>query len=476
MSSNQESKEIISLLQKNWSNLEAVIQSVNEVTGFSEFCLAYRGSMVQGHAGVSVLIREQKVHQVVAFFNNFLSQVFINEDTGNSLLLTLEKAINTALYYSYFDGDRNFQFRTFIHFLQIDSFEFSVQARDLPVKILVNEFGFSLSLDGRFSKFPERFSIAKVLGLSQFWPDGEPSSLQTESALQKVRALQQEFCLLIDEWEHLNSILAVEQFELRKLQGSDPDEVLEKMKSIAKKRDGLALWCIESTADFQVFLSQLKSAKSLSSDLCSEINALDALILAGVQKYLLPASVSRHVYSQPVLVELLRWARARMAHEPDDLYLQFAEATVSIAIGAPVLNLKITEFLSKRSSDWVLSAEPSAAIKAVAWALSPAEHLFFTAALVVALECKTAPQPIDSYWLHTIASVIEMPGTFPCDQKTQSISKSLEEATQSLIGRALDAVDNATCNGDEELQRTKIYIKEFLSSKSAALHLGGPEN
>ena len=77
MSSNQESKEIISLLQKNWSNLEAVIQSVNEVTGFSEFCLAYRGSMVQGHAGVSVLIREQKVHQVVAFFNNFLSVTFL---------------------------------------------------------------------------------------------------------------------------------------------------------------------------------------------------------------------------------------------------------------------------------------------------------------------------------------------------------------------------------------------------------------
>lgn len=473
MSPKQESKEIINKLLKNWSSLEGAIHSISAVDGFSEFCSMYRGSVVPGWSGVSVLVREQKVQLVVRFFQDFFNQFMNDENLSDAHLLTLERAINTALYYTYFEDDRNFQFRTFIHFLQIDSFDFSVQAGAANVYVSVNEYGFSIRLDERFSKFPERFSIARVLGLTHFKLPNEHSSVNEKDSFDKVRAVQREFCLLIDEWEHLNSILAVEQFALRKLQTSESEQFREKMSSISTMRDGLALWCLQSTADFQSFLSILKSSERLSADLLSEISALDALILSGVQKYLLPASVSRHVYSQPVLVEFLRWVRARMEHESDDLYLHFSETVVSLAVGEQLPNMKIPKVLMSRSSDWVLSAEPSAVIKAVAWGLSPQEHRFFVAALIVALDCKTAPQPLDSYWLHTIASVVEMPGTFPCEQKTESSSEFSNGLTESLISKAQCAVEKAICNNDEELQQTKRYIGEFLSANPEGHVEGG---
>ncbi|MEY2986850.1 MAG: hypothetical protein RJB13_371 [Pseudomonadota bacterium] len=465
VSSKEESKEIISLLRKNWVQFETVIHSISDVAGFSEFCAAYRGSVVSGHPGVSVLIREQKVQLIVRFFQDFLNQIVIEVELDDETLLIVERAVNTALYYAYFEGDRNFQFRTFIHFLQIDSFEFLVQIGVEKVQITVNEYGFSFSKAGRFSPFPERFSIAKVLGLNNYDSGAKRSLLDDKVVFDKVRVLQREFCLLIDEWEHLNSILAVEQFALRKLQSSEPEEVSVKMNSISQMRNGLAFWCVQSTADFQTFLSQLKSAGRLSDDLRAEISALDSLILSGVQKYLLPASVSRHVYAEYVLVEFLRWVRARMEHEPDDLYLHFAEATFSLATGKAIPNLNISKILVSRSSDWVLSADPSAVIKAVAWVLSPLEHRFFTAALTVALDCKTAPQSLDSYWLHTIASVIEMPGTFPREQKTHLSAEFSKDGIESLIPRALNAVENAMCINEEELQQTIRYIKEFLRSE-----------
>lgn len=463
MSLRDGSKYLIALLHESWSSFEELIHSVSSIEGFSEFCRAYRGSVVAGSSQVSVLIREQNVQNVVRFFQQLLEKFSSRGVLAEEHLSLLEKSVNTALYYAYFDGDRNFQFRTFLHFLQIDSFDFSIQVANETVRIHVNELGFSFKIENPFSKFPERFSVATVLGLSEADFSSELSDENYASTFARVRAVQREFFLLIDEWEHLNSILAVEQFELRKLQSTEPEEASEKLKSIAARRDGLAQWCIESTADFQSFLSRLRSVENLTGDLRAEVDALDALILSGVQKYLLPASVSRHVYSHQVLAELLRWVRARKEHDPDDLYLHFADVTFSLALGFQIHDFKIPSLLTGRSSDWVLSAEPSAVIKAASWGLSPKEHHCLTLAYIVALDCKTAPQPLDSYWLHTIASVIEMPGTFSCPQKGESASEQVSRLPEVLVERALNAVENALHNDEEELQQTKRYIKEFLN-------------
>lgn len=458
----QEIKKLIALLQRNWSALENIVRSVDSLDGFSEFLASYRGSAVSSQTDVNSEHREEKVQQIVGFFQRFFSQIEIAGELECQHLVALEKALNTALYYAYFNNDRNFQFRTFIHFLQIQSFDFSVRFGTAEIRILVNEFGFSITLDDAFSAFPKRFSLARVNGLSHFQRVSEPSPDSEVAVFEKIRTLQREFCFLIDEWEHLNSILAVEQFALRKSQSLESQDARKKMSVISEKRDGLALWCIESTADFQDFLSRVKEVEGLSMDVHSEVDALDALILSGVQKYLLPASVSRHVYGKDVLNELWRWVRVRKRNEPDDLYLHMADFAFSLALGLKSGELEIYKMLSGRSSDWVLSADPSAVIKAVAWGLSSKEYKCLTIALIVALDSKTSPQSLDSYWLHTIASVIEMPGTFACAQKLDSSSEVLEDLPQILIDKALGAIDKSMQNVDEELQQVGSFIKEHL--------------
>lgn len=459
-----EIKTVLIQLQAHWAYLGRIIQSVETVDGFSRFLTLYRGTVSHDCVLAPEAERDSRIQLIIEFFQRLFEQFSDFGQIDEQHLEVLEKGLNTSLYYSYFANDRNFQFRTFIHFLDVESFDFSIEFKGSPIRFWVNEFGFALSMNDEFGVFPRRFPLANVCEASRIISKIQMNPDEIHVALNRVQLIQREFCLLIDEWEHLNSIIAVEQFAMRKSAPSDSETALKKMALINAKRDGLAQWCVDSTAGVQEFISQLNRTESLTPDLVSEIEALDALVLSGVQKYLLPASVSRHVYAPEVLHELRRWVKARKLDEPDDLYLQFADICFSLALELQPEDIRIETLLSGRSSDWVLSADPSTAIKAVAWGLTPREHRYMTIALIVALELKTLPQNVDSYWLHAIASVIEIPSTFSCELKPRATCSDFEVVPDTLRQKAIQAMERVVQFAQGEELKVVNYIMEYLQS------------
>lgn len=459
-----EIKTVLVQLQTHWARFGKIIQSIETVDGFPHFLALYRGSASHDWSGAPEVERDSRIQLIVAFFHELFEQFSGFTQIDGQHLEALEKGLNTSLYYSFFSNDRNFQFRTFIHFLGVESFDFSIDFRDVSIRFWVNEFGFALSLDDNFRAFPRRFSLANVCKVNCYDGQLQISPDKMQDAVNRIQVIQREFFLLIDEWEHLNSILAVEQFALRKLASGDSDKTKEKLALINAKRDGLAQWCIDSTAGIQEFIYQLNRIENPTADLVAEIEALDALVLSGVQKYLLPASVSRHVYTPAVLQELIRWVKARKQVESDDLYLQFAEISFSLALELEPESNRVESLLNGRSSDWVLSADPSTPVKAVAWGLTPREHRYLTTALIVALELKTRPQNLDSYWLHAIASVIEIPNTFPCEITKRATFTTFEFVPDTLTHRAIQAMERASQFAQGEELRAAKYIMEYLQS------------
>lgn len=458
-------------LRENWKNFEKLFLSVAEYPDFDEFLATYRGHS----AGFEVLQQKEKCDLFLSALIQLLRECFLSEAIeteiiGNAELKVFESAINTALYYWNDQRDRNFQFRTVVHFLGLPSESRAIDLPSQKFNIQVSEWGIGFSLDHSFSSFPQRTSIARVCGLKNLKMMLPLSAEDSTDLFVKTRLLQREFCLLIDEWEHCNSILAVQQFSLRKYSQSESEMAQLVMRRISETRNGLARWCAESAADFQKFVGRARSFPLLNSDILSELQALDALLLSGFQKFLLPGSVSRHLYTEEVIVEYLRWTRERITSHQDDLFAHVAELSFSVALNEKADISILIEFISGRSFDWLLSADPSAVVKSVCWGMSSEEHCFFTALLVVILDAKLAPQILDSHWLQTIAGLVEMSGTFPQKQKLNTTLVLDSEVLEQLNQRALEIIERCLSRSRDDALKAALFVQEFLNS---ALHKSG---
>jgi len=458
-------KRLLEGLRHNWSAFSKSLASVEQHPQFNDFLSQYRG-----HAeSVPVESREPLrafflAHWKSSFIECFNQAALTAEDLSEEFLKEFEASFNMVVHYWLGRNDRNFQFRTVVHFLGLADAQFAFEVGEGRFSFRVSEWGLSFSQRGLFDAFPRRHSLARVCGVSSFVENAEPSLPDEQKLFRTIRILQREFCLLMDEWEHCNSILAVKQFSIRKLHQTDPEQGQAILMEIASVRNALARWCVRSAADFQKFIARLGGRKSLHADVAAELSALDSLVLAGFQKFLLPASVSRHVYSNDVLIECLNWVDARLEIHPDDLFSLIGALVFHAALNREGDANALCERILGRSFEWTLSADPSAALKSVCWGLTRFEHRFFSAALVVVLDSKLAPSILDSHWLQTLASVVEMPGTFPLPDKTISDLKIASDNFEKIQSRAVSTLERCCAQSRDEALQAARFVLEFLRS------------
>ncbi|MEY3903673.1 MAG: hypothetical protein RL189_2979 [Pseudomonadota bacterium] len=481
------SQRIANGLQTRWQTFEALLLSVSENHLFPDFLSRYKGIPeplpVDAHRG-------QIAHRVTDAVKDILLGIFqdalsgdarVEVDAWQECLRSAEGALNLALYFFHAPDERNFQFRTVVHFADVSPDAILLSEQGVPdFFVRITEWGVQLSPSDSFSPFPFRFSLAKACGLSsECWQT--PTEISSVRAcLAQLRVIQREFCQLIDEWEHCNAILAVRQFALRKLPPEQQPHAQIILSEIGRARDQLACWCAGSAADLQAFLVNGFSAGELHADLRAELQATDALLLSGFQKFFLPASVSRHVYGAEVIGEFQRFNNERLRAEPDDLYCMISAVAFSIALGEPCDWQRIFSHLAQRSFYWSLSADPSAAVKSVAWSFSPAEHQLLVALLTLAYYYKREPDRLDEYWLYAIASVAEMPATFARAQAKRNYFPSGLDAQLKLTKQALECLrhfepemtaahlDDVSSgdHGEDGAPATYRYVAEFLRAQT----------
>lgn len=453
-------------LQRNWPKFEDILNSVVENAEFRGFLESYRGHHDNSTPEHRLTLRNIFLAELKNFYCDCLSQYSgFSIPLSESFLKDFESAVNTALYYWHGLGDRNFQFRTIVHFLGISPEPLQVSSDTTSLSMLVNEWGIGFSQEQSFFEFPRRASLARVCGITSLKLKLPLDENDKAVLFAKARLLQREFCLLIDEWEHCNSILAVKQFALRKMPQGELSLAHSKMQEISRTRDELAKWCVSTAADFQLFISRAIAIPSLDSDIKAEVKALNALVLSGLQKFLLPASVSRHVYSSDVLSEVMRWVGFRLSTEPEDMFTLISELAFSTALNKRIDAAKILHILNGKSFDWILSADPSAAVKSVCWGLTRFEHRLLTVLLIIVIDSKVTPHYLDSHWIHTIASVVEMPGTFSVPEKTDSTLQCDLEQFGLFNSRAIAAIEKSLANSRDDALKTSQFIKEFLLSE-----------
>ena len=203
-------RKIVIEIENEFSTFEEYLLSPVQFTEFRHFLAKYRGmpDSDRHHSYDREQSAKQTAENIVNFFINIFSKNGLADADENEIIFILseiEKIVNLTLYYWFGLNDRNYQFRTLIHFYEIDGIGSVFLTKNK------HDFAVSLSEDGlRFgladsAHEPKCMPVSKVCGLFSF----DKSSKERE-LFARIRTIQREICLLLDDWEHLNSILAVE--------------------------------------------------------------------------------------------------------------------------------------------------------------------------------------------------------------------------------------------------------------------------
>lgn len=463
---------IASAAGSGWTAFEKQLIKVSAHPQFIEYLSTYRG-IAEGREpdDKSVLLSDELTQSAIQLVQNTISGLQENysadsENDFGDLLRFCEGTLNLGIYFWHFPEERNFQFRTVIHFLNISSEPLLISGRQSPDFFMrLTEWGIQISESDCFEPFPYRLSLERACSLHDLRWDDACDERAGALRLSALRVIQREFCQLIDEWEHCNSILAVRQFALRKLPASEQESARAIFAEIARARDLLAAWCTGSAADLQRHVSNGLCSSNLHPDVMSELAATSALLLSGFQKFFLPASVSRHIYGNEVILEFRRFNSERLRSEPEDMYSLIAGAAFDTALEADVDWTEIINFLDRKSFSWSLSADPFSAVKSVSWAFSAPEHYLLTVLPIIAVNAKREPNKLDSYWLQTFAAAIEIPSTFGRGKVLRNLAPLSSAQMSELRTRALACVSHFEHDAAEETQTAWNYVTEFLKSE-----------
>jgi hypothetical protein len=464
-------QKLFSALNAGWSGFEHRLLSIGLNPDFSFFLAQYRG--VRESAGENGK-RTQVVHELSQAVIDLVSDTLKVDETGASdngrnkfedVLKTLEGALNLAIYFWHGPGDRNFQFRTLVHFCSCPEDPILVSHPGRPDFFLrVTEWGVQLSASDLFLPFPFRFSLERACDLRLLrWNESQQPTFVAQT-IATLRVVQREFCQLIDEWEHCNSLLAVRQFGIRKMSPEEQPRAQQIFADISRTRDLLAKWCAGSAADFQERISEGLAYENLHPDVAAELSATDALLLSGFQKFFLPASVSRHIYGKEVIEEFDRFAEARLRAEPDDVAQLLARAAFSGLLRSSFDWEKLIQLVLEKSFRWSLGSDPASAIKSVAWSFTPQIHQLLTAIYLIALNAKREPGLLEPYWLQSLASIVEMPSTFGGEQPESSGELVSQDQRRVLNEKALGCLSHFANDSNEENRTANAYVGEFLRS------------
>ena len=233
------------------------------------------------------------------------------------------------------------------------------------------------------------------------------------------------------------------------------------------RRDSLAQWCLESFCDFQEWLTKFMSYKNLSEDIKAELDAASGVLLYGIQKIFLPASVSRHRYCDEVLPLLERFALLRIQLNDEDISSHLLLQAVRSGMGRD-FTFNVMEIIDKKPYEWKLSFDPSSALKAFCWSYSKSHHLLLCFVYAICFFKKISPNNIDSNLLSDIATTIQMPETFPIDLNNRNVHQNEVIIAESDFKKLLDSLNNFM---DNNVKSNKIndelcqYIRSVINQK-----------
>ena len=462
-------KKIIQSLEQQWNIVETSLCSLNQYLQFNSYLNNYRG-LSHGRLNSNLSkVNQTPVNQLLQFFVNlFILNGLADEEDEviRKTLIEIEGHVNLLLYYWYGENDRNYQWRTWVHFLECEGHHASFMAKSNQyffVTFSANGIYFGLEYKEESNRLPNMTPISKIL----------PFYFQNDKDIfPRLRTLQREICLLIDEWEYQNSILAVEYGEslhqLNRFQNEEAEaRHLLFLKKMDAKRNFYAQFTLESLCDFQEGFNQLFH-QNKNSDILSEVDALCALNLSALQKILLPASMSRLVYKSEVISLFTRFMKARLVYCPEDysasLSLQSAESTQGCSF-----NIDLFHILKSKPFEWKFCFDPSSFLKAFCWSYSKTHHLLLTSLMGLCYFKKCYSNILDEHKFSDFISTYEIQESFlsfigqqDYFQNSQSIPQNvLNELAETLI-KYCDSHLKKTEYNSQGIEFVKSYLGQFI--------------
>ncbi len=465
-------RKIVIEIENEFSIFEEYLLSPLQFTEFRHFLAKYRGMPESGrqHSYDREQNAKQTAENIVNFFINIFSKNGLADSDENEIIIILseiEKIVNLTLYYWFGLNDRNYQFRTLIHFYEINGIGSVFLTKNK------HDFAVSLSEDGlRFglaesAHEPKCMPVSRVCGLFSFHEHSDEREL-----FARIRTIQREICLLLDDWEHLNSILAVEYGrtyqELQQSQNKKTEQAFELVSlKMNTRRDTLAQWCLESFCDFQDWITEFMGYKNLSDNIFSELDAASGVLLSGLQKIFLPASVSRHRYCDSILPLLERFAKSRIQFNEEDISSHLLLQVTHSGMGKD-FNIHLLKIIDKKPFEWKLSFDPSSALKAFSWSYSKDHHLLLCVIYAICFFRKISPNFIDAHHLSDIATTIQMPETFPPDISNRIVHQNRSDVSQDDIQKLFMILSDYINNNVKVTKHTEElcqYIRTSLQLK-----------
>lgn len=432
---------IMSSIEKQWNILESFLSSPTKLPEFDSYLNHYRG-LPNSQTNFSFKrneLAESSSLGVCNFFINIFSLEGLAELENKDIetvLSEVEKNVNLALYYWFGLNDRNYQFRTWIHFFALDGISsvfLTKEKQDYSVTLSENGIYFGNSVE---SRLPQILPISKVL-VSTHNMDGD----YEKKIFARIRIVQREVCLLVDEWEYQNSILAVEYGQSLQILQNNKNSVREEshkllLKKMDIKRNFLARFCLESFCDFQEWVNGIHKQNS-NSDITAEIDALCALTLASLQKLFLPASISRLVYGNDVILLVQRFLKARLDYCPEDFSARLVMQATESAQGSD-FNTNLFRMVDLKPFEWKLCFDPSPGLKAFSWAYSKQHHIFLCVFLGICYFKKSFSNHLDEHLLSDLASSFQAQEVFLSYLMRESLHENPCSVQESDIKQLFD--------------------------------------
>ena len=403
--------KIISAIEQQWNIFETYLYAPKKLPDFEGFLSHYRGLSPPSQ----YISKERKEHAqtsalgVVQFFSNIFllnGLAELGNEQIQELLLEIEKTVNLSLYYWFGSNDRNFQFRTWIHYFSLEGASLVfLKKEDLEFSILLSEEGIRFGLV-KEKCFPQIKPVSKL-----FLSCGHDDS----AVFARLRTLQREICLLVDEWEYANSILAVEYAQSMSLaQNFKSEETIQAHDNILLKMNSKRIFSakfgLESICDFQEWVNTIYFSNK-NKDIIAEIDAVCSLILSSVQKFFLPASMSRLAYDKDVLLLFHRFFLLRLTYCPEDYSAALTLQVLQRAQGQPI-QVKLFDILEVKSYEWKFCFDPSAALKAFCWTYSQIEQTIFAALMGICYFKKCYSNHVDENKLLDLVSTFDIHSQF----------------------------------------------------------------
>lgn len=409
--------KVMSSIERQWNILESYLYYPTKVHEFDGYLNSYRGQAT-AHSVFSfnrTQAAEEAAQGLMNFFVNIFAMEGLAELTVNYIEFVLnevEKRVNLSFYYWFGLNDRNYQFRTWIHFFGLQGLGGVFLTKDKHnFSLTLCESGICLGLESQH-RLPQILSFSRVLVYqgSEFF-----HSVNEREIFARIRTIQREICLYIDEWEYQNSILAVEYGQSLHIVKNNPSNKAEEnhsfiLKMMDTKRNFYAGLGLEALCDFQEW-ANLISKSSSNSDIISEIDALCALILSSLQKFFLPASISRLVYEQQIISLCQRMMIARLEYCPEDYSAKLVLQCTQSALGGN-FNLQLFDILNLKPFEWKLCFDPSSALKAFCWAYSKKHHTLLVTLMGLSFFKKSYSNHMEEFQLSDLVSAFQIQDIF----------------------------------------------------------------